>query len=482
MAGSFRLGFASWRRDASRALFVAAFATSGAFAVTMNFEGTFRTEGSYYNNTGLGNAAVPKDKAFIYNRALLNPSVVIDDHFSVKSQWSLLTSPSLAPASGNFAGSAMVVGNGGYVLGDPNATAMVLQRAWLEWTSDVGVLRMGRMPFDWGYGVLWDDGSRDIWDDFQTTLDRLEYRLNLGYINFGVSYSKTFKAATLGSGSDAVFFSGFLQYKNPETDFEGGILYENQWRAPDLTANFKNGAGAPRNPNPWAVPPGVPPASQPQLARQTPFPLSNHVLDLYVKKGLGAFTVGGEFSYLAGKALDFGGDGATDDLGAFALLARASYEKHQLKAYAEVLYATGDDNNNDNTQSGFLLLHRNRRPGLILGRELLGPYAQNAVSQGSCVAYSGANTFSGCLYAKVGASYDWTSTITTGLDFIYARKVAVGAGEDPALGFEIDAGVSYLLYQNFVVGANAGFLMPGAGIGPDTGTSFALRGTAALNF
>lgn len=482
MAGSFRFDFASWRRVASRAVFATVLVAPQAFAVTMNFEGSFRTEGSYYNNTGLGNGAIPKDKAFLYNRALLNPSVVIDDHFSVKSQWSLLSSPTFAPSSQSFAGSAMVVGNGGYILGDPNATAMLLQRAWLEWTSDVGVLRLGRMPFNWGYGLLWDDGSRDIWDDFQTTLDRVEYRLNLGYINFGVSYSKTFKASTLGSGGDSIFFSGFLQYKNPETDFEGGILYENQWRSPDLTANFKGPSNpAAKNPNPWYVPP-VAGFTQPNLAKNTPYPLSNHVLDIYVKKGLGAFTLGGEFSYLAGKAIDFGGDGTADDLGAFALVARAQYEKHQLKAYAEVLYATGDDNINDNTQSGFLLLHRNRRPGLILGRELLGPYATSAVSQGSCTAYSGPNTFSGCLYGKVGASYDWTSTISTGLDLIYARKVAIAAGEESSLGFEIDAGVAYLLYQNFTVGGNAGLLLPGAGIGPNTDAAFAVRGTAALNF
>jgi hypothetical protein len=137
---------------------------------------------------------------------------------------------------------------------------------------------------------------------------------------------------------------------------------------------------------------------------------------------------------------------------------------------------------NDTAQTGFLLLHRNRRPGLILGRELLGPFASHAVSQGSCVAYSGANTFSGCLYGKLGASYDWTSTLSTGLDFIHAQKAAVGAGESASLGFEVDLGASYLLYQNFTLGANVGLLLPSAGIGPNTDSAFALRTSAALQF
>ena len=61
------------------------------FAVSMNFEGNFRAETALYNRLHLG-LAVPNNasKTFISGRALLNPNLVIDDHFSLKSQWTLL--------------------------------------------------------------------------------------------------------------------------------------------------------------------------------------------------------------------------------------------------------------------------------------------------------------------------------------------------------------------------------------------------------
>jgi len=150
----------------------------------INFNGHFRAESNYYNKAGLTDGSA-RTKNFILGRALLFPSVVIDDHFVIHSQWSFLTSPTFTPS-----GSAPLgVGQGGYVFGDRSTAALVLSRAWLEWTSDFGVLRVGRMPFSWGFGLLWDGGN-DLWDDFQTTIDRLEYRLHLGHAVAGLAYSK----------------------------------------------------------------------------------------------------------------------------------------------------------------------------------------------------------------------------------------------------------------------------------------------------
>ena len=67
---------------------------------------------------------------------------MVDDHFSVRSQWSLLTSPRFTPDATLALGS----GHGAYVFGDVSSSALVLSRAWLEWTSDFGVFRLGRMP------------------------------------------------------------------------------------------------------------------------------------------------------------------------------------------------------------------------------------------------------------------------------------------------------------------------------------------------
>ena len=79
---------------------------------------------------------------FISGRALLEPNVLVDDHFSIRSQWNLLTSSGLTPN----ATQQMGTGQGGYVFGDTATTSLAMSRAWLEWTSDFGVVRVGRMP------------------------------------------------------------------------------------------------------------------------------------------------------------------------------------------------------------------------------------------------------------------------------------------------------------------------------------------------
>ena len=141
------------------------------FGASANFSGTFRTRANYFDKTNLGQADTNSTKTFIDGRALLYPSLLVDDHFSIKTQWSLLTSPNFAPSQevGGLGNS----GQGGWVYGDPNTAKMALDRAWMEWTSDFGVFRLGRVPVAWGYGLIWDAGN-GTWDDWQSTVDRLE--------------------------------------------------------------------------------------------------------------------------------------------------------------------------------------------------------------------------------------------------------------------------------------------------------------------
>lgn len=433
------------------------------FAVSMNFTGNFRSEAMFLNRPDLGSGILNNNKAYLQGRALLNPNLVIDDHFSLKSQWSLLSSPTFT--AGN---SALGNGQGGFVFGDSKTTQLFLTRAWLEWTSDFGVFRMGRMPFGWGHGLLWDEG-KNIWDDFQTTFDRLEYRLHLGHVIGALAYSKPSKSSVLGDQNDSSLYTVYIQYDNPELDVEGGILYENQWRSPGNTV--LNPHFAPGSPNPYP------------LAKKLAYPRNAHVIDVYMKKTMGYFSFGGELGWLTGNAFDYNGDGVTDSLNAFGLVVNAAYEYHKVKGFIEVLYASGDANLNANHLNGFVVLNRNRRPGLILGRELLGPYAGNNVGLGSCVAYGNQDSFSGCLYFRPGLKIDWSSSWATGVEVVIARKAATQAGEAANLGVEVDLGTDYAVYQNFDLGVNLGYLFAGPGLGvPNPRDVVALRATAALRF
>ena len=225
-----------------------------SWAASMNFTGGMRLRATGFNNLGLGIATAEKTKSYVSSRFLLQPSLIVDDHFSVRSQWSLLTSPKFSPDP-SF---ALGLGQGDYVWGDVQSSAMVLSRAWVEWMNDFGVLKAGRMPVSWGYGLVWDAGT-GAWDDWQTTLDRLEYKLHLGRVYGGIAYSKGRKLNTLANVNDQEFYTLYLQYNNQEMEVEAGLLYEKQSRAGQQGIDYLNGAAAPKNPNPYQLPDGTAP-------------------------------------------------------------------------------------------------------------------------------------------------------------------------------------------------------------------------------
>jgi hypothetical protein len=445
----------------------ALFLSPALYAATINFGGNFRTEAGSYNGLGLGaNNGITQTKNFIAARALLNPNLVVDDHFSVKSQWSLLQSPSFTPDGTRGLGS----GQGSFIFGDTASSNLVLSRAWLEWTSDIGVLRLGRMPVSWGFGLLYDSGD-GVWDDFQSTLDRFEYRLHLGYVVGALAYSKGLKGSVLGNDNDQQFYTAFLRYDNPEVEVEAGLMYELQQRSGTQSSSL-------RTASPYSQSGGL---TFP-LATNFPSPLSNSVIDVYLKKTSGYFTYGGEVSWMSGSAIDFGGSGAAQELNAFAFALNTSLDYRKVKGFLEVVYASGDADLNNGPMTGYSLLNRNKRPGLILGRELVGPYYGNNLSLGTPLAYGNTGSFSGVLYFRPGIRFEWSPTLTSVLEVIIARKAAAQAGEGSDLGVEFDFGTEYALYKNFRVGADLGVLAPGSGIRTNPSAAFALRGSASLTF
>ena len=442
-----------------------------SFGASWNFSGSFRSEATSFTN--LGQTSGKESKQFILGRALLDPNLLIDDHFSIRSQWSLLTSPAFTPNATQPLGN----GQGGFVFGDIQTAALNLNRAWLEWTSDFGVFRLGRVPISWGYGLTWDAGNR-VWDDYQTTDDRLEYRLHLGNVIGALAYTKGRKLSVLESADDQEFYTVYLQYDNPELDVEGGIYFEKQARSNSAAGITGPVTGDPdASSNPFGM----------GSLTQTPYPKNNNAVDVYLKKTTGRFTFGGEVTWISGKAYSLGGDGVDDDLNAFGALGNITFSYHKLKAFTEVVYATGDSNVNDNNSTAFSLIHLNRaRPGLILGRELLGQYHGNTVGQGNLLVYGNPDSYSGLLYVRPGIRFDWSPSWASGAEVIIARKASTQSGENANLGWELDLGTDYNVYKNFDLGLNAGFAFPGEGILlPSAGERkmiFAVRTTAALKF
>ncbi|MBI4404567.1 MAG: hypothetical protein HY537_10420, partial [Deltaproteobacteria bacterium] len=160
-----------------------------------------------------------------------------------------------------------------------------------------------------------------------------------------------------------------------------------------------------------------------------------------------------------------------------------AFEKHSVRIFMDFGYASGDANLNSDHLNGFVLLHRNKRVGLILGRELLGNYAGDHVGQGSMVAYGNPDSFSGVIYLRPGLRLEWSPSWASGIELVLAQKASAQDGEPKNLGFEIDLGTEHAMYRNFTVGGDLGMLFPGSGLGvSDPHMPIALRLTAALKF
>ncbi len=438
------------------------------FAASINFSGSLRADTGHFSDLALGAPGTAGPKSYFGARALLQPNLIIDDHFSLQSQWSLLASPGTSnrPSTSTSpmtppANVALGPGQGGFIWGDTSSVGLILSRVWLQWTSDFGVLRLGRMPVSWGYGLIYDAGDK-TWDNWQSTLDRFDYRLHLGNVVGGVAYSRPFATSVLRGVNVHEYYSVYLKYENPESEVEAGILYE-----------LQNRKGNP-NINPLSV--GMSPA----IAGTTPFPSTNNLVDLYIKKTVRYFSFGGELAWAGGDAFDGNGDNAADSLSSFSVLLNAAYETSSLKAFLDFMYVSGDGNYADGSFSGFALLNRNRHAGLIMGQELMGALHVsdgNSVGLGGLFAYGGANVFSGVYLIRPGVRIDWSQNWSSGIEVIWARMVE---GANKNLGLEVDLGLEHQVYKNCAFGLNAGYLFAGSALG--NGGVFLAKGTLGVTF
>jgi uncharacterized protein (TIGR04551 family) len=126
-------------------------------------------------------------------RFRLNPELHISDNLRVISQVDLLDNLVLGSTPSGYdnhpgedGGYAVAPRNGYAALGFYDDTqnapsagknsvmdSIRVKRAWAEYSTPVGELRFGRMPFHWGLGMLFNGGD-GYDDDYQSTVDRVQ--------------------------------------------------------------------------------------------------------------------------------------------------------------------------------------------------------------------------------------------------------------------------------------------------------------------
>jgi len=225
-------------------------------------------------------------------RFRLDPELHVSDNLRVISQIDLLDNVVLGSTPGGYVNTPTP--NGGYAVGArsgytpigfyTNTTSpptsgvnslrdsIAVKRVWAEFATPVGELRFGRMPNQWGLGMVYNAG--DGYDDnYQSTIDRIQFTTGIkpldlyvtgawDFVNEGAT-SDSLGIPTAGQPYDVAQGDDVTEYMlsvarkksreltrlslaKGEVVVNGGIqvTYRKQLLADDLTDNCANGAAA----------------------------------------------------------------------------------------------------------------------------------------------------------------------------------------------------------------------------------------------
>ncbi len=462
-----------------------------AQALELNWSGQFRTEVQLIQNytmdlAGAGSSNPAKDSTGYYvqpagsnNASLksmflrLRPSLIVNDNVYIKSEWWLGD-----PVYGFYGNAAPNTPDQLHIDSTSSrGSGISAQRVWAEILSDIGTIQVGRAPLHWGLGVLWNDGSK-IWDRYLSTGDVIRLISKFGSFSFIPSYiaystgntvggsctiASAGGACTAGGGDGTVSdYSIILKYENLDEDFEGGVNFIKRIAGSDQSFYT-----------------GPVPAVAPSTAN-TPS-LNYNVWDLYAKKKLGKFSVGGEVPLTNGKV---GGL----DYNTYAIAFEGSWKPNETWETAiRAGRSPGQPNDTSSTPGSLkaFYFHPNYHIATIMfnyqlanigGQNMMN--SSNATSARMKSPYD--NPIVNATYVNVGGTYraeKWSlnlgltyakadTSATTGSFFFntWTRQMssaAANGSQGTNIGFETDLGATYFWDDNFLFKLDLGFFFPG---------------------
>lgn len=151
-----------------------------AHATELVWEGFYRGRALYLNSLSLTtseqNELAEGASMYMDHRLSLRPAWLLSEHASLHAQieavpftvFGSATANPVDAASGEQAADAFADGV------EVTGPQVQFTRAWGEVNSRYGTFRMGRMPMEWGAGILWNPGN-DVLSEYGDTADRLQY-------------------------------------------------------------------------------------------------------------------------------------------------------------------------------------------------------------------------------------------------------------------------------------------------------------------
>ncbi len=244
--------------------------------------------GGYYTPPG-GSANAEFQTLFLK----LKPKLVVNDNIYIKSEFWLGD-----PVYGFFGSASPNTPDEKYFYSSfSRGSAITAQRFWGEFLTDFGTLQIGRVPLNYGLGIVWNSGD-GMWDHYESTGDAIRLISKFGAFTFSpafISYSTgntiggagSFNPTTgtysSGSGGGGMTdYSLVFKYENPDEDFEGGLNFIRRigGGAQDSTSGYR----------------GIINTGQLEVVG-----FDYNTWDIFAKKRLGKLTLAGEAPIVSGE-------------------------------------------------------------------------------------------------------------------------------------------------------------------------------------
>lgn len=187
------------------------FVSNESFALDLDWSGQFRMESHWILNYTMdranlvvdttkesaGGYYVPaggkKDATMQTLFMRLNPSLIVNDNVSIKSEWWLGD-----PIFGFYGNaSPYPADQRKFYSSQSRGSVITAQRFWAEILSNFGTLQIGRAPLHWGLGLFWNNGG-GLFDRYASTGDMIRMVSKFGSFTFAPGFIKYSQGNSFG--------------------------------------------------------------------------------------------------------------------------------------------------------------------------------------------------------------------------------------------------------------------------------------------
>ncbi len=444
----------------------------------ISWSGNYRIEAVKVKGAELD--STQQSKAYLLHRLVLQPKLVAADGINIYGRFDLLNDTT---ASDNLAGQSF--GTGPSSSAGPQAGAntpsnvfsdnqdynspLLVTQLYATWTQEFGVFVVGRAPLRFGLGMTYSDGS-GLFDHYMTSRDMIGYKAVLGNLSVMPMLAKVNEGA-LNDEDDVNDYILNIQYDNPETDLELGLMY--QLRVATRAGNDAPNAGG-------------------AAAATEGFKSQN--INLFTGQKWGNLALGLEGGFNSGDTgLKQAGGGGVK-LNSYGIAANLNYANPESKwSYGtRAGIATGDDSGTPDTYEGFIF-NRNYNVGMLLFNHPLGggDHLRTSVIRDTTTSASNqidTEAVSNTMYIAPGFQHRWKETIEWGATFVWATAQAEAyPGMAKDLGYELDLNFTYKPYEKMRWITEIGMMSPGdawktGGAGFDNRFTYGITTKAAITF